>query len=1120
MAIKKKQVVTAQVLGMFFLLSCPCFAVSLFVPGQYPTIQAAINDCNDGDTVIISTGTYAGTDNRNLDFGGRAITVRSLDPEDPGVVTATIIDCQSSGRGFYFHTAETESSVVSGLTIINGSATNGGGIYCIFSSPKITNCIFSGNRGDYGGGMYSYSSSPNLTGCEFSDNSATNDGGGIYQEYGNSTLKNCIFLRNVSDDTGGGICIKIGSMAVTNSTFAENSAIHGKAVSTLGYWYTDLADINMINSILCDGGNEIYAGFFGTAVVRYSNIQDGYSGTGNINADPCFVTGSQGDYYLSHIVAGQGSDSPCVNAGSDTAPNMGMDEFTTRTDYVRDNGIVDMGYHYPVIPDSPDIDRNLSVDLFDFSILANYWLLQGEPNDSNYRAGDITRDLNVDFKDISELADAWLNCLVKPASVPNPADGAMGTDANVVLSWSAGYGALEHDVYFGTDANTVGQANRLSEEFMDTVSEVNFALCLLDFGTPYFWRIDEVGPRCTTKGVTWRFATYPHPGKATDPVPAYGTIIINPEIVELRWGAGIFVTSHDVYIGTDFNNVNEANTLSPEFKGSQTSTSYEMTGFNVNTTYYWRIDGNNSYGTAKGDVWSFSILFDPNFVSWWKFDEGTGTTAYDSVGSNDGIVNKAEWIVGKVNGALNFDGYYDSVDVSIYHLWNKYIGNPVLPTPTNAFGSVWLDEGIYHFYYTNLLNVYHATSSDGLNWQTYPDPVLTGTTGQWDERIEVSMVFKDNDTWYMLYRGHNYIGLPYSHAIGLASSADGINWQKSEFNPVLTPTSGEWDGVYMDRGEPMNFDPWGIMKIGSTYHLWFNADNPSLSRATGLATSTDLVNWTKDANNPIFTHGRFCVFPFKYGDYYYMIVTSGGYQKYVTTFELYRDKNPTFYLKDREFVTHVLKCGPQRAFDEKYLDTPCAVTNDIYRDSFPSDTVKVYYTGEAPPIGVWRHGLATFNLSDLVNQPSNKLPYKTNNMTYAAWIKPDTLNSSFQIIINNGTIWTRSLFLYYSMLRGYVGYSTSGAWGISISGTIQQGIWQHVALVLKNNIIHLYVNGNEVIYSNRVAGVGPPIDYSGNNLTIGNDCIAPKPFNGSIDEVLVYDRALSAEEIRELANSE
>ena len=66
------------------------------------------------------------------------------------------------------------------------------------------------------------------------------------------------------------------------------------------------------------------------------------AGTGNIQSDPLFA----GGYHLSHIAAGQGSNSPAIDAGSDTAANLGLDTRTTRTDSVTDTTTVDLGYHY------------------------------------------------------------------------------------------------------------------------------------------------------------------------------------------------------------------------------------------------------------------------------------------------------------------------------------------------------------------------------------------------------------------------------------------------------------------------------------------------------------------------------------------------------------------------------------------------------------------------------------------------------------------------------------------------------------------------------------------------------------------------------------------------------
>jgi hypothetical protein len=86
-----------------------------------------------------------------------------------------------------------------------------------------------------------------------------------------------------------------------------------------------------------------------TPIVTYSDIAGGYTGTGNINADPLFITGPHGDFYLSQIASGQPSNSPCVDTGGGLVSDW-FSSGTTRTDEVDDVGTVDMGFHYTVRP--------------------------------------------------------------------------------------------------------------------------------------------------------------------------------------------------------------------------------------------------------------------------------------------------------------------------------------------------------------------------------------------------------------------------------------------------------------------------------------------------------------------------------------------------------------------------------------------------------------------------------------------------------------------------------------------------------------------------------------------------------------------------------------------------
>lgn len=305
------------------------------VPGEYPTIQAAIDASVNGDTVIVAPGTYTGTGNRDIDFNGKAITVRSADPNDPNVVAATVIDCQSAGRGFYFHSGEDANSVLKGLTITNGYGVYGGAILCDNSSPFLTDCVFNGNSAEIIG-CISMIGGGNLTviNCTFSGNSTSC----IYMVGGgNLSVTNCVFSGNmgdamcfgrnikavvincVFDSAGGGSAMYIweySQVVLTNCTFSRNGIyIEGNCslmVTNCIFWnlsslIIDSTSLTVINSIFGNSSRIINIGG-PRPNVKYSDIQGGWSGEGNIDTDPCFVNPGNNDFHLL-------PDSPCIDAG-------------------------------------------------------------------------------------------------------------------------------------------------------------------------------------------------------------------------------------------------------------------------------------------------------------------------------------------------------------------------------------------------------------------------------------------------------------------------------------------------------------------------------------------------------------------------------------------------------------------------------------------------------------------------------------------------------------------------------------------------------------------------------------------------------------------------------------
>ncbi|MCK4658637.1 MAG: right-handed parallel beta-helix repeat-containing protein [Phycisphaerae bacterium] len=201
--------------------------------GPKATIQNAIDAVSlyENDEIEVADGTYTGSGNKNLNFRGKVLTLRSANGPD----TCTI-DCENDGRAFYFHRLETATSVVDGFTLTNGSADSGGGVYCYgSSSPTIANCTITGNTANYdGGGIYcDDSSNPTIANCTITGNTVSGayaKGGGICcYDSSNPTIANCTITGNVASGSnangGGGICCYDSSNpTITNCTITGNTA--------------------------------------------------------------------------------------------------------------------------------------------------------------------------------------------------------------------------------------------------------------------------------------------------------------------------------------------------------------------------------------------------------------------------------------------------------------------------------------------------------------------------------------------------------------------------------------------------------------------------------------------------------------------------------------------------------------------------------------------------------------------------------------------------------------------------------------------------------------------------------------------------------------------------------
>jgi len=241
--------------------------------------------------------------------------------------------------------------------------------------------------------------------------------------------------------------------------------------------------------------------------------------------------------------------------------------------------------------------------------------------------------------------DVWsFSIPPKTAYFPEPADGAESVDTDVTLSWTGGFGSKLHTVYLGDNFDDVNNAT-----VGLPLGTTTFSPGTLELSKTYYWRLDEFDGFDTYKGEVWSFITQ---GAVGTPEPANGDVDVTQSPI-LTWSHGIYADSHHVYFGTDKDAVKNADTSSPEYKGTGNlgSESYHPGQLQWDTTYYWSIDEVNNTNPDSpwtGSLWSFTTA---NFLVVDDFE------AYNDLDPDDPESNRIfnAWIDGydnPTNGSL------------------------------------------------------------------------------------------------------------------------------------------------------------------------------------------------------------------------------------------------------------------------------------------------------------------------------------------------------------------------------------------------------------------------------------------------------------------------------------
>ena len=335
----------------------------------FATIQKGIDSSSDGDTVLVAAGTYV----ENINYNGKNIMVGSLylTTQDTSYISSTIIDSDSSGSIVVFESFEDSTAVLNGFTFQNIIFNSGDELQTIInineSSPKIINNRFDNFylfQGGESAVIYCENSNSLIMNNVFTNGSLGNGyvlGGFILSKNSNVTIRNNriengyvgfaepsgfivsvnsenIIESNIIINPSMGYCVICAAISIldgsnciirNNFIFQAYGDGYGAVVASQSQYvshnntfvsnsrgYANLSSDGIVsNDIIYGSSNAVYIDTNSNIQVSYSDIEGGWEGEGNIDADPLFCNQDGGDYTLAE-------NSPCIGTGEDGA-NMG-----------------------------------------------------------------------------------------------------------------------------------------------------------------------------------------------------------------------------------------------------------------------------------------------------------------------------------------------------------------------------------------------------------------------------------------------------------------------------------------------------------------------------------------------------------------------------------------------------------------------------------------------------------------------------------------------------------------------------------------------------------------------------------------------------------------------------
>jgi len=566
----------------------------------FATVGKGIDTASDGDVIDVNEGEYTGT----LDFDEKAITIRSTEPNDWEVVA----DTEITASAVLFHSSEEANSVLLGCSV-------DGVIDCDGSGPTIRQCIITG-------GIYCESGSSAV--IENNKITAGVNKGIIIDSSTGQIRNNWIY------DSDEGILLSAVTAPVTisNNTITDNANYGIRAVSC-----TAPNIPNITNCIIWDNDDDLSGCY-----ASYSCIEDTFdvndaNYVGSINTDPCFVDDGNDNFHLD-------IDSLCINAGDPGGSYYGQTDI--------------------------DGEQRLYAGILDIGADEVIGFIYNGSKDKFYSY----------IQDAIDDASEGETLVVYPGSYSAEGPGSNIIDFDGKEITITGSEPDDWEVVEATEI-TSGVLFTSSEDANSVLIGCTVDNCIdCDGSGPTIQKCIITGGVDCSSGSSAVIENNKITGGATR------GILISASSGEIRnnWiydsTDGIFIANATAEIEVNNNTVVDNSTTGIKVVGTGTDPNIincilwnnDDDLYGCTATYSCIEDCNDATGVGNicgdgNDPMFTGWMANDGLISYWELDDGSGATAEDSAGSNDGTVTNATWTTGKLDGALDFDGSGDYVSL-------------------------------------------------------------------------------------------------------------------------------------------------------------------------------------------------------------------------------------------------------------------------------------------------------------------------------------------------------------------------------------------------------------------------------------------------------------------------